>query len=311
MPLPAAARKNLEAATKLIEERNANRKSGATQLPPNTDPSAGAAEKLQTQIAEKEKELGRAQQSFRVLQGKYNAEVPALQNEVRELKAKLKDAEAKIARAGIKAGDVASLSAEERENMGSLMHPATKIATEIAEQAVAKAVKPLEEELQKRKAESDSIYIGTLDNQMPNWREVNDDPKLKPWLATIDPETQQPRGELLRAADNGLRAYRVVEIFRAFLEGREIGARKDDTAKAEETKEPKKPRVDPPSGGAGANLDLLSEDGKKVYTKGWIANFYRNRLSAPEYQGEAGKKLAREIELDIAQARQEGRVRSG
>ena len=97
----------------------------------------------------------------------------------------------------------------------------------------------------------------------------------------------------------------MVEIFNAFLEGREIGAQKnpDDLALKE-----KKPKVDPPPGGGGPPPDL-SDDGQQIYTAAWISNWYKTRLTNPEYKGEEGRKKMRAIELDIAAAHREKRVR--
>lgn len=272
-----------------------------------TPAGAEAAKAQEEALAAKEAELAKAKEALAaaehraaVLKGKYDAEVPTLSAEKKRLEEQLRQL-TEQAEKKIKASPVDSLDEGERELLGDPMIAAnSKIAQEIAERAVQAALKPINERLNQFQQMSEAAYFATLDAALPaDWeRTLNNDPKLIAWLNEVDPGTKQLRGALLKRAEQGLQGHRVVEILTAFLEGREIGVR--------EAPAPKSPPVSPPAG-SGSQVPN-AEPAKKTFSRREIAEFYRNKRTDPQYQGDEGQKRARAKEVEFHAAMREGRV---
>jgi hypothetical protein len=72
----------------------------------------------------------------------------------------------------------------------------------------------LRQELQQVK--SNDIW-SMLDQRLPNWREINQDPGWKDWLTLTDPLSGLPRQQLLNQAFAAGDAGRVLVFFNGFL----------------------------------------------------------------------------------------------
>jgi hypothetical protein len=72
----------------------------------------------------------------------------------------------------------------------------------------------LRDDLQKVKAHD--IY-SVLDQNLPNWREINVSREFVQWLQGYDPYSNQPKSVLLRNAFDSGDAGRVLTIFRGYL----------------------------------------------------------------------------------------------
>lgn len=150
-----------------------------------------------------------------------------------------------------------------------------------------------------------SIYV-TLDTEVPNWREVNQNDDFLMWLAEPDLFSGQQRQTLLEQAFNENDTARVIRFFKAYLN--------EDAAVAPATPqqavaEPVAPKVDmrsmvapgkPKTGGApGDQTDT------RVFTQKEINDFYRS-VQLGKFPGtEADKK---KMETSIIKAANEGRV---
>lgn len=299
--LPSAVQRQVDDATKLQAERGSETKTAVS----SADPSAGIIEKLRADLAMVTSERDRMTSAYNVLRGKYDAEVPRLAEEIRTLKGKNQEIQGTLDRANIQPGKITSLTADERETAGPLEDITAKIAREVAAEAVNAAVKPLQETITVLVRQSDEAFNATLEMGLPKgWDTptgVNEDPKFIAWLGQIDPNTQRTRMDALKRAEAAKQGHKVVEIFRAFMEAREIGA------SAEQAPPQKKPGIDPPQSGAD-KVQETEGDGKKRYTVAWIQQFYKTKRTNPEFQGEEGQVKAHAIEVDIAAAQREGRV---
>ena len=304
--IPAAVQRQIDEAARLSAEHRPGSQTGNTG-PANTDPSAGVIEKLKADLEAAKTAEQRATQQYSALRGKYDAEVPRMAEEIRALKGEKQDLEQQIARAGIKPGTITSLSQDQRDTAGPMVDITATIAREVAEEAVGKATKPLLDEIGNLKRQSEEAFMATLNMGLPaGWDSptgVNEDPKFLAWLNGLDPAAGRSRLDLLKRAEAAKQGYQVVEIFKAFLENREIGARA--------TKPGKQPKTDisPGEGGANEVKDLNEDGGKKTWTRATIAEFYRTKRTDPQFQGLEGQKKARAIEQDIADAGREGRIK--
>lgn len=169
----------------------------------------------------------------------------------------------------------------------------TKLVQQGAEKVVNGKLKPLTERLNAYDRMTEAQFRATMDYHVPGWLVQNDDPKFVTWLDDIDPTSHRTRYDLLQRAYGAFQGYRVVEIFRAFKEGREIGA----LAPAA----PSKPNIDPPPGG-GQPLSPDQPQGR-IWTRAQIKQFFVDKRA-----GKYTKAEAHALEVDISKAAGEGRV---
>ena len=118
----------------------------------------------------------------------------------------------------------------------------------------------------------------SLDSSLPNWKEIDNDPKWRQWLLLSDPLNGRPRQSLLNEAIAAGDATRVLSFFRGFL--------------AEAGQQPQQPQQ-----------ALSAPTGKRTYTRADITRYSdayrRGRIPEAEYQ---------KISADIHAAAREGRI---
>jgi hypothetical protein len=129
----------------------------------------------------------------------------------------------------------------------------------------------------------------TLDAQLPNWKEIDNDPRWRQWLLFSDPLNGRPRQSLLNEAIAQGNATRVLSFFRGFL--------------AEAGQSPQ--RQPPPQAGTLGG-------GGRTYTRAEINRLHawrRNRItrSGGRLPAEEEAAWARQ-EADIVAAAREGRI---
>lgn len=232
---------------------------------------------------------------FRVLQGKYNSEVPRLSAENKDLKQSLKSLQDQLDE--IKAAKSAEplVRPEEIEEYGEgLIDVARRIAREEIAAKDAK-IKKLEEKLDAleghttKSAERD--FYSVLSAKVPDWEKINANKAFHSWLDATDELTGFRRQDLLSDAERARDAERVAKFFTAFTKTSKKQV--DDTSLALETQLA-------PSNTRTPNTPT----GKKVWTRSEINEFYKRVRS-----GRISDKEAVAIESDIHAASVEGRIR--
>jgi hypothetical protein len=161
---------------------------------------------------------------------------------------------------------------------------------DFAQRAAAHALTPQLEHMQAQNAKLQAQLIReakhridmALDQAVPNWREINSDPRFIDWLRRSDPLSGQPRQALLDEATTTGNAARVISFFRGFL-NESWGA-----------------------GRGGAQRPAAGD--KPTYTRAQIAWFY-NQHRRGAYKGREAE-WARQ-EADFYAAQREGRVIGG
>lgn len=175
-------------------------------------------------------------QKFLTLQGKYDAEVPGLNAELRTIRRELAQAQAQIE--GLRKApepapapvvdndpDAQPLTKEEIEDLGpDLVRYVNRMAKVVAKDTVAK----LTGEITKLrntvdavtgtvgKVETNQLFV-QLDKELgQDWRKQNDDPGFNLWLRQIDPFTGVSRQTLLDNAVLAKDTGRVVALFRGY-----------------------------------------------------------------------------------------------
>lgn len=147
----------------------------------------------------------------------------------------------------------------------------------------------------------------TLDREVPNWREMDNDPAFTDWLSLPDVLSGEMRYNLLQQALNACDTRRVLAFFKGFLA--EEAALAPVSAAPAPQPAPEQPRRDlrqyaAPGRAKSAAVNPPAE--KPVYTTAQIAGFYAD-LRTGKYRGREAE--AHRLEQDIFAAQREGRVR--
>ena len=241
------------------------------------------------------------EQRYRVLQGKYNAEVVRVQHENKRLNGELDALRAEIAalkekisaaEETTKLGDIKPEEVEQygEEFVNFVQRVArAQVPNTIDMQAVEQRLKPVEE-VAVRAAKNE--FFRSLSAAAPNWESLNTDARFLDWLAEEDPLTGVQRQILFDDAYRRLDVNRCAAFFNAFG-GDSVGAANTALPSVREQVVPKTgspPVPQPPT--------------KRVWTQKEVSDFYdrvrRNEISAEE---------AARIEQDIFTAQREKRIR--
>lgn len=121
------------------------------------------------------------------------------------------------------------LTEEQIDTYGpDVLQSVAKVARLAAEEAaerrikeeVDRRVRPVEEKLQVTEKDAQSsreaAFWDALEDKMPDWVVINDNPKFHEWLAQKDPFTGYTRQNLLEHAQSAFDPMRVVAMFEAF-----------------------------------------------------------------------------------------------
>lgn len=246
---------------------------------------------------------------YRTLQSKYDIEVPRLHQQNQELSMQLQSISDEIAE--LKELNLPTeepqysgeslISEKDEEEFGSdLIDLQRRIAREqnanlVSELESLKAqnsqlINELNGMKQTSQKTSQDVFFDRLSAAVPNWNEIDQDPKWREWLAEVDPMTGMNRQAYLERAHNDLDVARVAAIFNAY----------------QNLQAPKKPQselqrqVTPTRSAASATAGTRQE---KVWTQAEIAQALdpRNlrKMSADEI-------TALNAEIDAAQ--RDGRI---
>lgn len=232
---------------------------------------------------------------YKVLQGKYNSEVPRLSAENKELKSRLSEIEQKLLDLQNATPPQPLVSQQEIDEYGEGL---IDVARRIAREELAskdKEIVALKAKLDNLEATTTKVvqedFYSSLGNKVSDWMTINNDPNFHSWLDEIDDLTGTRRQDLLVAAERDRDAVRVANFFLAF---KKTSQKQVATATAALESQLAPSSVQTPN----------TPPAKKVWTRGEIAQFY-DRLR----RGEVDDKEALAIESDIQAASIEGRIR--
>ena len=147
----------------------------------------------------------------------------------------------------------------------------------------------------------------TLDQNLPNWREINQDQGFLAWLGLPDPFSGVIRHDMLKAAYSQGDAPRVMAFFKGFLaEEAAVTPGRVETPQVDQVvnKVPLETFAAP--GRAKTTAANPAPVEKPIFTRAQIAGFYAD-VSAGKYRGRDADK--NQIEVMIFDAQREGRIR--
>lgn len=339
MALPEQIRKQAEAADEtmrqLAGQRNQDDESEIT-IPEVPDDTSNTADEStvpdsavqqprgeQTQGANKSSEET-FEQKYRTLQGMYNAEVPRLHQQNRELQHRLQQLEQLVstlqstpaaqtpdsqpaASKFVTDQDVTDygdaievMRRAAREESAALYQRIAQLESMVT-QVQSNVVPQVNAVAQRQAATAEQLFWNGLNNAVPNWRDVNADPDFQTWLLQVDPLTNIARQTYLEDAQRNLDVERVAAFFRVWLQnnsGQAVAQPSVPTTQSELEKQ-----VAP---GRSKNTGQPNtQQQARVWTRKDISKFYDD-VRRGVYQGR--EKDRDRIERDIFLAQSEGRI---
>lgn len=255
---------------------------------------------------------------YRVLQGKYDAEVPELNRQLRAVRAEVTTLRSDLAAARAAPPPAPKrVTQEEIDEFGpELLDVIARKAQEIYEpivadlkQQVANLSTQQKTVVEKSFEEARAKLIDELGRRVPNYQEVNNSPLFIGWLDKDDPYSGEQRGLMLTRAYEANDTERVIRFFTGFLS--EHAAVNPNPAPAPGSQQGSPPRVDLNGYIApGTSTTVPKIDGaqgeKRIWRQGEIAAFYA-AVNRGDFKKNPDQRAR--TEADIIAAGREGRVR--
>ena len=272
---------------------------------------------------------------YKVLQGKYNAEVPRLtaqlkdSNElVAELRQRLNNLESLIAT--MKATPApeetpstpsgpAGITDEERAQFGPDLidvierAAAAKIMPQV-EQSIAPVKQTVEQVSQTASQQQESMAVSarektlaSLEAAVPNWVEQNEDPAFLQWLNEHDAYAGVPRGQLLTQAFQANDANRVIAFFKGFQTENAVVTPSEPAPPKTEPQVKLEEQVAPGTPKPGT-ISAPDESGKRQWSRNDISAFYAQKNEYVK-KGQPVPDELQKLERDLIAAQAEGRIR--
>jgi hypothetical protein len=325
MALPKAVQQQIEEADRLVAEMNGD-KPGANVEPPQDpetgegnqtqEPAATVVEPAQPVSTEPVNQIPEEtwEQKYHSFKGKYDAEVPRLHAQVRELNQQIQQLIAENAEAKAKASMTQQepskpslITEQDKEAFGPDLIDLIERATESKisnfrqrEEQLVNKIKELEGQLgnvseRQVMSDKDRFFMG-LAQQVPDWEQINEDQGFLAWLQQVDPVYGVPKHTALTHAYESQDVLRVATIFKAYK----------DTLAPKQTSKPKNQelqrQVAPTRSKNGQ--DPADAQNQQIWTDVLIQQFYdearRGLISSDDVV---------RIENDISAAIAEGRYR--
>lgn len=278
---------------------------------------------------------------YKVLQGKYNAEVPKLskdlkesQGQLLEIRQRLNNTESLLA--GLAAVQppaaadppadppVAAVSDEEIKVFGpDLIDLIGRVAESKIIPELNARIAPIDTRFDaiEKSASQDAKTLAesrreelltALTEAVPAWETQNEDQVFLQWLNENDVYAGVPRGALLTQAFRANDASRVIAFFKGFqTENAVVTPESDVTPPAAPPEEPQQALVDlvAPGTPKTGTTSAPDESGKRIWTRADISAFYAKKNEFIT----RGRQVPEEYELyekDLFAAQKEGRVRN-
>ena len=318
MSLPRAVQQQVEEADALVAQMNGtqpvNPDTGepiVAEPQPNPEPEPqNISPEPETKPAVSEETW---EQKYHTLKGKFDAEVPRLYAQVREMNGQISQLTADLATAKatqtqtVPASTPSLITEQDKEAFGSdlidLIERATEAKIAGSRQLEAQLTAEIAElksklgNVTERQVVSDQDrYENALNAQVPDWQALNVDQGFLAWLAEVDPVYGVPRQYALNNAYEALDAGRTATIFNQYKKTLAPAAQSTNRADLQRQVAPTRSRTSPAP--TNPNVD------KRVYTQQDIDKFY-----AEWRRGFIDEAEAVQIEKDIHAATTEGRIR--
>lgn len=258
-------------------------------------------------------------QRYRSLQGMYNAEVPRLHAQNKEMTQKIQQMEQLLATMSStgntkqpEAQTTASyVTDQDRDDYGDSIDVMRRVSKEeltpvmqklsqleqLVSQLQTNVVPQVQQVAQRQAATADQMFWADLAREVPNWRDVNENQEFQSWLLELDPMTGQSRQTYLADAQRNYDAKRVAAFFKTWMSqtGTSTPQPKPATSELQKQVAPGKSK----NAGAAVSAD------KPTYTPDQIKKFFDD-VRKGKYRGRDSERA--KIERDIFAAQNDGRI---
>ena len=310
--MPEQIQKQVEEANELHEQLANEASDGAASE--NAAPEAEAQPPAEGNTTTEEALMHK----YKTLQGMYNAEVPRLHQQNRELTQRLQSMEQLIAtmsyqpqahqqqqpqEAYVTDADVEEygdavdvMRRAARDEMRSLNQRLADVETTV--QRINSSVVPQVQQVARQQyANAEQGFWAELSSAVPNFRDINADPNFLAWLGEADPMTGITRQTYLDDAQRRLDARRVASIFHSWSAKTGGGNQSIAPSQLEQQIAPGRSR--------GSGVPAATGSGT-TYSPDGIRKFYDD-VRTGKYKGREQERSR--IERDIFAAQREGRIR--
>lgn len=267
------------------------------------------------------KEEDTYEQRWRSLQGKYNAEIPRLHAEKRELTKRVEQLESLLSTMSAQPKAEATpaeklITDQDMEDYGDSIDVMRRVFREEAHslkqenaqlrdtiRQMQTDVLPQVQRLSQRQAvSSEQQFWSELQTRVPDWQEINGNKDFQAWLLEVDPLSGAPRQTYLDDAQRNLDARRVISFF-------DLWKRQTGKSNAQEPRQTRasselEKQVAP---GRGRSSASSTPSQAKTYSPEDIKKFFAD-VQRGRYKGKEEER--NRIERDIFAAQQEGRIQS-
>jgi len=243
--------------------------------------------------ADESGDLDHWKQRAKVAEGRLAKEMPRMAQTIRDLRDQLASAEQKVA--SLESTPVATndgIKPEEVEQYGAEFIDMVKRAAKSATGVDGDVKKQLEQVTEAQRKVARQAFFASLNQDAPQWEQLNTDQDFLNYLAGLDPYTGRPRQELFDDAYEKLDAWRIANFFNSFAQSRQPSAESRPPSRADQVVPSSTRTASPPS------------PTKRMWTTEGIARFYDDIRRGKVTEAEAAR-----IESDIFAAQSEGRLR--
>ncbi len=239
---------------------------------------------------------------YSVLQGKYNAEVPRLSEENRQLKEQLQNAPSSAdgSQAPV---DISQIDPEQYREYGDEFVGMAQTLQQIAKEVggVKDTVMQGQQQAEQSAVEQ---YWTQVYRDVPQFDDINNSPEFLEWLnGYMDtPQGKRIRNSVLQEAHAAGDATSVVRVFQDF-----VNESKNNSAaqnRQENSPSQGQPNISPPAG--ASSPPPASPNEAPTYTRAQVEEFFQN-LSHGRFRGQ--EEWARAEKERILQAGRDGRIR--
>lgn len=264
------------------------------------------------------------EQKYRILQGKYNAEVPRMAQEIRNMRAELeslkqakeKPAEAQPQKTVVTDQDVVDYG----EDLIDLIRRVARGEVSSVEESLKPHLEEVKGQVQQTvERQAKNAVYATLNRDVQDWQQINRSPEFLEWLDQADPYAGDIRKNLLSDAFSKGDADRVAAFFKGYLAEKQVVSpeprQQQPAAPAAQAPAPEQPpaqsgvsleQLAGPAAGANGAAAPQQPQQPTVWTRDQVARFYRD-VAAGVFENSPQRKA--QIENSIAAAMKEGRIR--
>lgn len=264
---------------------------------PQDDQAVQAPQDSQDQAVQEPPKEDPWEHKYKVMEGKYRAEVPRLAADNRDLRQKLDNLTAEMEQLKSKASTPSQplISAEDREKYGDdLLDVIKRTAQEqvaAKDQEIAELKRRLDSVHQDTAKTAEVTFYDQLSAKVPDWVTINGEDSFLKWLDEYDELTGRTRQDLLSEAEGARDAERVARFFTKWK-----ATQQQNVATSQRNLQA---QVTPDS-----NKVVKPPVGKRYFTRAEIAEFY-----SAARRGEIKAKDMVAMEAEIHSATVEGRIR--